>query len=228
MGIESATTIAGLDDLWPLSGDFVHEGDNHLRLLKAVLKAQFPGSGGDGFASAITATEAEINYLSGASSNIQTQIDDLTSDVTGNLYAPAATVMTFYNDAAPTGWTQVTGLVDSMMRVVTNSGGLNGGTDSPTNYDWSHTHDTGDHALAAAEIPDLSSNISLARAPDTQSDDHSYTATLSKGSTAGSETSSAPVTTPGLNGDSHNHGATDSAGGVFTPKYVNMILCTKD
>ena len=61
MGIETATTIAGLDKTWPTGIDPVNKGDDHLRLIKQVLQDQFPGSGGNGFATAITATETEIN-----------------------------------------------------------------------------------------------------------------------------------------------------------------------
>lgn len=79
MPIETGTTIAELDDLWPLGGDPILEGDNHLRLIKAVLKAQFPGEAGEGLAAVISATEAEMNYLVGVTSGIQAQIDALIS-----------------------------------------------------------------------------------------------------------------------------------------------------
>ena len=69
MAIESATNISGLQSAWPLNGDYVLEGDDHLRLIKAVLKAQFPGEAGEGFAKPITATEDEINLLSGLPKN---------------------------------------------------------------------------------------------------------------------------------------------------------------
>ena len=43
MGIESGSFINDLDISWPLAGDDVSEGDNHLRLIKTVVKASFPG-----------------------------------------------------------------------------------------------------------------------------------------------------------------------------------------
>lgn len=79
MPTESGTTIAELDQLWPLGGDPILEGDNHLRLIKDVLKKQFPGEAGEGLALAISATEAELNYLVGVTSNIQEQIDAITN-----------------------------------------------------------------------------------------------------------------------------------------------------
>lgn len=75
MPLEAASTIEGLFVLWPLGDDPVLEGDDHLRLIKAVLKAQFPGTAGQGFAIPITSTEAEINHLVGVTSGLQQQLD---------------------------------------------------------------------------------------------------------------------------------------------------------
>lgn len=63
MPLENASTISELDSTWPLGLDSSSRGDDHLRLLKAVLKAQFPGSGGQGFSKPITVTEDELNSL---------------------------------------------------------------------------------------------------------------------------------------------------------------------
>ena len=63
MPLENATTLSGLDSTWPLGLDSASRGDDHLRLLKAVLKAQFPGAGGQGFSKPITVTEDELNAL---------------------------------------------------------------------------------------------------------------------------------------------------------------------
>lgn len=46
MAIELASFVNGLDETKPLNTDLVAEGDDHLRLLKAVLKGTFPGRGG--------------------------------------------------------------------------------------------------------------------------------------------------------------------------------------
>ena len=63
MGLETGSTISSFITSNPTSSDPVNQGDDHLRLIKSVLKAQFPGSGGLGYATAITATEAELNSL---------------------------------------------------------------------------------------------------------------------------------------------------------------------
>lgn len=75
MGLESATTIDNLDENWPLGGDPTNRGDDHLRLIKAVLKSTFPGDAGVGFDIPITATEVELNYIGGLTSPIQDQLD---------------------------------------------------------------------------------------------------------------------------------------------------------
>lgn len=63
MPLENATSLSQLDSTWPLGLDSASRGDDHLRLLKAVLKAQFPGSGGQGFSKPITVTEDQLNAL---------------------------------------------------------------------------------------------------------------------------------------------------------------------
>lgn len=63
MPLENASTISELDSTWPLGLDSSSRGDDHLRLLKAVLKAQFPGSGGQGFSKPITVSEDDLNAL---------------------------------------------------------------------------------------------------------------------------------------------------------------------
>jgi len=56
MTVETATYIADLDATYPTSTDYRYEGDDHLRLIKSVLKATFPNLTG-----AVTATQANLN-----------------------------------------------------------------------------------------------------------------------------------------------------------------------
>ena len=72
---ENATDISELDETSPTNANFGYEVDDEVRLLKNVLKLQFPGAGGAGFVGAISATEAELNYSSGVIAPIQTQLD---------------------------------------------------------------------------------------------------------------------------------------------------------
>lgn len=70
MGLETTTTIAGLVDTNPLDADMISSGDDHLRLIKAVLKATFPGIGGVGYSVPITVFEAQLNKLMPVVDNI--------------------------------------------------------------------------------------------------------------------------------------------------------------
>jgi len=231
MGLEVASNIAELDQSWPLPGDPLNRGDDHLRLLKTMLKAQFPGANDNGFDKPITATEDELNFLAGVTSNINDQLTDHEARITANETALAeliepGTVMAFFQAAAPTGWTQDTtaSLNDSMMRIVNGVGGGTGGTDS---------------AILNDKIPT-----------------HNHTASGSTSTTGGHEHNALTVNTGGITGiggsslgagvmqdnanlrkattggGAHNHtvGVTvnNNSGSNWEPKYVSMILCAKD
>ncbi len=79
MGLEVTTTIAGLVATNPVASDAVGQADDHLRLLKNVLKTIFPGAGGSGFSTPLTVTEAELNYVHGVTSAIQTQLNTISA-----------------------------------------------------------------------------------------------------------------------------------------------------
>lgn len=90
MGLESTTTIGGLVSTNPVASDAVGQADDHLRLVKTVLKTIFPGAGGVGFVTPLTATEVELNYVDGVTSAIQTQLNTIGGNATTAL-ANAAT-----------------------------------------------------------------------------------------------------------------------------------------
>jgi len=77
MGLETGSFISDLNDTWPVAEDGLNQSDDHHRLEKRVMKNTFPGSGGNGFSKAITATEDELNFSSGVTSGLQAQIDAL-------------------------------------------------------------------------------------------------------------------------------------------------------
>ena len=66
MTVESASYISQLDTTLPTAADLISEGDDHLRLTKAVLKTQFPNFG----TTAIAASAVEVNYCVGVTSAI--------------------------------------------------------------------------------------------------------------------------------------------------------------
>lgn len=231
MPIETGTTIAELDEQWPLSGDAILEGDNHIRLVKAVLKAQFPGALGDGFDTPITATEAEINYLTGLTGNVQQQIDDLIDEYQSNLYAPAGTVMVFYQAAPPTGWTQLAANDNSMLRVVAGAGGGAGGDSDPISFDFDHDHSTANHTLTVSQIPSHSHDYDFTDElgnkgkwrPEVEGSPHGGRGFQ------GSGLSFATLSIKNTGGGSpHNHGNTGKTNKIFTPRYISVITAVKD
>ncbi|MFC4924714.1 hypothetical protein [Delftia deserti] len=70
MSVEAALYPPQLNTSWPKADDMVSEGDNHITLIKTVLKTTFPNVAG-----AISATDVQINYLVGVTASIQGQID---------------------------------------------------------------------------------------------------------------------------------------------------------
>jgi hypothetical protein len=64
-------SVADLNPLWPLAGDYISEGDNHLRGLKNVFNVQFGALGSDPLA----VTASQINSV----------VDALAVDENGNL-----------------------------------------------------------------------------------------------------------------------------------------------
>ena len=78
MALEDLTGTKYIDDLNssnPAAGDNVSQGDDHIRGIKNVLKTTFPSIDG-----AITATDTELNYVDGVTSNVQTQFNAITAD----------------------------------------------------------------------------------------------------------------------------------------------------
>ena len=70
MGLETGTYISDLNASNPAATDPKSQGDDHIRLIKATVKATFPNVAG-----AVTPTHTELNYVDGVTSAIQTQID---------------------------------------------------------------------------------------------------------------------------------------------------------
>lgn len=76
MAKETASHINQLQPLNPDGADPKSQGDDHIRMIKACLTADFPNIGGT-----VTATHTELSYMAGVTSAVQTQI---------NLKAPIA------------------------------------------------------------------------------------------------------------------------------------------
>lgn len=101
MALETGTYIDSLVATNPTATDALAQADDHLRLIKATLKATFPSITG-----AVTLTHTQINDLQ----NLQ-----------GVLSAPSGTRMLFQQAAAPVGWSVDATHNDKALRIVNGS-----------------------------------------------------------------------------------------------------------
>ena len=215
MGLETGTTISSFITSNPTSSDPVNQGDDHLRLIKSILKAQFPGAAGNGFATAITATEAEINALHGLT----------------NFYFASGTRMPFAQATAPTGWTQDTSdnATNRMLRVVNTTGNGIGGSASPilNNVVSSHTHTFTGNAMGAHTHTDSGHlHVDTGSAP-------AYNATSgpdSKQQWTGTHNTQIGYANISSNSAGTPSGSISANGSAsdWTPRYIDMIICSKN
>jgi hypothetical protein len=157
---------------------------------------------------------------------------------------PAGTVMLFYQNAAPTGWTIVTSQNNKALRVVSGSGGVAGGTTSFSSVFTNQTVSTsisvsgttGGTTLSTAQLPShshplrLNINSSIGQANQnnlviagdaTFSIDNSF---AQSGLTYSIATGS---------GSSHDHSFSGSGSGTSSAvtlnvQYIDIILCSKN
>ena len=101
MAKETATYISQLVATNPVASDSVSVGDDHLRMLKTVLKTQFSGLSGT---TAVTATEAEMNYL---------DIATLGTSADSKVLTQASGVVTIVGDVKITGTTPLLTIGDA-------------------------------------------------------------------------------------------------------------------
>ena len=216
MGLETGSTISSFITSNPTSSDPVNQGDDHLRLIKSVLQAQFPGSGGLGYATAITATEAELNALHGLT----------------NYYFASGTRMPFAQITAPPGWTQDTTAIanNRMLRVINTTTGvpgssIGGGTDSPilnnttmvahthTFTGTAHTHTDSGHSHSfggGVPIGVAGSAFNMSGSPNSQA-------------ISGVQNGFANISTVTATGSNST-----TTGVSWEPRYIDMIICAKN
>ena len=163
MPLENASTIEQLDSTWPLGLDSSSRGDDHLRLLKAVLKAQFPGASGRGFSKPITVTEDELNALPQKVADLGKTLFPVGSVVmrmdavnpatlyggTWQLITGDATI-TFGNGAAQTG--RATGSNDVDVPLPAHTHGTTHNLGTTTNGNHNHAIRTGSQRMSIDDI----------------------------------------------------------------------------
>ena len=155
MALETATYIDGLNTSNPASTDGLSQADDHLRLIKSTLKSTFAN-----IDAAVTATEddlniltgaaaagvtsAELQHLNGVTSAIQTQLNALMPSGAIILWSGAAS-------AIPSGFVLCNGsnsTPDLRARFVIGAQGDSGNT-----YDVGDTGGSATHTLTTAEMP---------------------------------------------------------------------------
>ena len=140
MALESGTYISQLNSSNPTTSDDVAEGDDHLRLIKAVLKNQFSGLTGT---TAISSSEAELNIMDGVTATATElnylDITTLGTSADSKALTQASGVVTIAGDVVVSGTTpKVTigdaGTEDTMLvfdgNAVDYRVGLDDGTDN--------------------------------------------------------------------------------------------------
>lgn len=147
MPLEQATTIAELDEQWPNGQDSVDRGDDHLRLIKKVLKTTFAGPDGKGFKKPLTVDPDVLNGLAQTILDMKNTIKE--THAVGNIIFrdDATDPATLYPG---TTWTLLTG--DACIALATTANaGTTSGNNNPAVPVAEHTHGAsigwvGDHA----------------------------------------------------------------------------------
>lgn len=149
MTVESVTYISDLDDTYPASGDAPSEGDNHIRNIKTALAGTFASFTG----AAVTATEAELNYLDITTLGTSQASKAVTADGSGNITlagnltineSTASNIKGTVNLGAQVGTGGVTVYHNAVKRLITAASGIaqiasDASTDTESRY-LSYTH----------------------------------------------------------------------------------------
>ncbi len=211
MGLESATYIEDLNENNPLGTDSKAQGDNHLRLIKSVLKSQFPNLGSE----AVTATAEDLNEI-----------------FENNRLVPTGAIMIWSGAIVdiPTGWSLCDGTLGTpnlINRFVAGTGTDTGGAldvgETGGSEDITLPASTEGHSLTAAEGPEHTHGVEVNRVG---SDDRSG------GVTGGTGEPQTPVdqtwvTTSSGNGTPHSHDIAPLPSGANLPPYYALAYIMK-
>jgi hypothetical protein len=144
---------------------------------------------------------------------------------------PAGTVMLFYQNAAPTGWTIVTSQNNKALRVVSSSGGVAGGTTAFSTVFTNQTvtasisGTTGATTLSTSQIP------SHSHAGQSGPEDGPFNPAVIPFAQRSPFFSSDGFTANTGGGGSHTHsfsGSGTSSAVTLNVQYIDIILCSKN
>lgn len=222
MALETGTYINSLVATNPVATDGLAQADDHMRLIKAAIKATFPNITG-----AVTVTHTDLNTVTTPA-------------------FPSGTRMLFQQTAAPTGWTKDTTNDDKALRVVSGTAGT-GGTNALSSLDAtavgtvssSIAGATASHILTIAQMPAHNHSGVVQQREDYNPTSGSTTQSpLGFGDTrGGSRASASPLTINNSGGGGgHSHGVgTLAVTSAFTGTanqldiaYVDVIVAQKD
>ena len=220
MALETATYINGLVVTNPVATDGLAQADDHMRLIKATIKATFPNITG-----AVTVTQADLNAVTTPA-------------------FPSGTRMLFQQTAAPTGWTKDTTNDDKALRVVSGTVG-SGGTNALSSLDAtavgtvssSISGSTASHILTVSQIPSHTHSGSVNLRTNWEAG-YSGLSPIGTGSARYDGTGSSPsfTTNAAGSGGGHSHGVgTLAVTSAFTGTpnqldiaYVDVIVAQKN
>ncbi|MCU0810612.1 MAG: hypothetical protein MUE59_06180 [Thiobacillaceae bacterium] len=131
MTVESATYIADLNTSNPAGSDAKSEGDNHIRLIKSVLKSTFANVN-----AAVTSSDEELNYVDVTTLGTMQASKALTADGSNVATVPSGGTLTAASGSTVNlaGTTVVTGNITADSKTITPAelGTLDGITTSST------------------------------------------------------------------------------------------------
>lgn len=210
MAVETATYIGELNETYPAGGEPVAQGDDHIRLLKATLKTTFAALGSGPY----------VPYVHPAETPLMA----------------AGTRVLFAQAAAPSGWTQdVTDAADNrMLRVVKTAGAGVGGSHSPilNNVVPSHTHGfttgnvSADHGHGVGD-PGHDHGV---RGGQPGLGGGTYVGDAQYGFYSRTSSSATGIWLGGISANHTHSGSTDNGSSQtnWTPRYADLIICSKD
>ncbi len=213
----------------------IFDNTSHIKLPSGTT-LQRPSFAAEGFLRFNT-SDSDLEYYDGT---VWRKISYLTGG--GGSIIPAGTKMLFYENVAPTGWSSVTGINDSLIRIVDSGGGtfVAGNNFSSVNASFSHaiTGTTEGHTLTVNQMPlhghpyvvtrksettarmNLNGGLMMRNVPDDFVNVPAYTGTPNGnnyqtliGGTGGNQP--------------HSHNINISSSFSLNIKHINVIVCQK-
>ena len=210
MAVETAVYISDLNEAYPAGGEPVAQGDDHIRLIKAVLKASFPGMIGvhKAFPSGTRMPFAQATAPTGwtqdttdAADNRMLRVVKTGGGGTAGSHSP------ILNNVVPSHTHNFTTLNENVGH---SHSGNTGGQSNDHNHGYSQP--------SFDFVTDFAVGVSVSRA-------------TTGATTGGASADHSHSFTTGDRSTPHNHSGTTDNGSSstnWTPRYIDLIICAKD